>query len=175
MQIEEWKPVPGYEGLYEVSDHGRVRSLPRPYSPGLTYLKPSKRDPYYHSFSLTREAITKKFRAHELVMIAFNPKPTQGKLEIRHLDGDPLNNRLSNLGWGSPSENKEDRKAHGTWGWKLTLNDIHEIYVCRMFGHTLKALALKYGATETTISHIYNGKTWKHAYAEFFNTYDNPN
>jgi hypothetical protein len=105
-------------------------------------------------------------------MMVFNPKISSDGLEIRHLDGNPLNNCLTNLAWGTPAENKEDRKTHGTWGWKLSEPIVREVYVLRLFGETLGSLAKRFHTTPQTISHIFNGKTWKHVYADFFNTYD---
>ena len=105
---ENWAPISGYEGRYEVSDLGRVRSLcgrgrilvPWPKPKG--YLMVGLRG------GDEREAKT----VHGLVLAAFDgPRPDD--LETRHLDGDPTNNRLSNLIYGTGTENQIDRVRHG--------------------------------------------------------------
>jgi len=105
---EQWRPVPAFEGKYEVSDLGRVKSLrwtpPRILRPG-----PSN---YGHMSVVLGRRNTRM--VHELVLIAFvGPRPP-GQ-ETRHLDGDPANNRLDNLCWGTRSENNRDAVRHGTW------------------------------------------------------------
>lgn len=111
---ERWLPVPGHEGLYEVSDHGRVRSLDRVITMkngrkrrqrGIV-LKPVNSNGY-HCVNVGALRYV-----HRLVLEAFVGPPPPG-METRHLDGDPHNNRLGNLKWGSSSENNDDIVAHG--------------------------------------------------------------
>lgn len=114
---ERWAAVPGYEGSYEVSDQGRVRSLPRVNSVGRAVkgriLKPGIDSGGYHLYTLWSEGRGKSFRAHGLVMAVFvGPRPDG--LEVRHLDGDPANPQLTNLAYGTPSENQRDKIEHGT-------------------------------------------------------------
>jgi hypothetical protein len=114
--MSEWRPVVGWEGLYEVSDGGEARSLPRVIirSDGRRQplrgrvLKPAvDRDGYQ------RVHIGVKRGVHQLVVEAFIG-PCPPGLEIRHLDGNPANNALSNLRYGTRSENGMDRVRHGT-------------------------------------------------------------
>jgi hypothetical protein len=110
---ERWLPVSGYHGFYEVSDHGRVRSLPRTSTRGgILKASPSKQRGHMY-VSLCREGKQKSFTVHSLVMKAFvgAPPPCQ---EIRHLDGDPSNNHLDNLKYGTRGENNLDQVLHGT-------------------------------------------------------------
>ena len=119
--MELWTSIAGYEGFYEVSNYGNVRSLTRfvPYGrhKGMTY---TGRDlklfvtNNYLSVKLARAGITKTFYAHELVMMAFDgPRPEiDERCEIRHLDGNKLNNNFSNLAYGTVKENAADRKLH---------------------------------------------------------------
>jgi hypothetical protein len=109
---EEWRAIPGWEGCYEVSSWGRVRSLPGPRRrPGLRKLYQAKRGGYL-AVSLCRENRSRPYVVHKLVALAFlGPRP-EG-LEVRHLDGDPLNPHLSNLKYGTSSENKRDLLKHG--------------------------------------------------------------
>lgn len=116
-----WTSVPGYDGFYEVSNYGDVRSLTRfvPYGKhkGTTYkgreLKQFLTNNYL-SVKLAKAGVTKTIYVHELVLLAFEgPRPDLGSRgEIRHLDGDKLNNALNNLKYGTTKENAADRKLH---------------------------------------------------------------
>lgn len=117
---ENWLPVAGYEGLYSVSDQGRVRSEPRIISNGwrgtrhwegriLSTNCPALRGRQrrYPSVTLYRNNVGHKFRVQYLVTEAFiGPRPPD--LEVLHYDDDPNNNRLSNLRYGTHAENKAD-------------------------------------------------------------------
>ena len=115
MTIKEvWKPVCGYEGLYEVSDLGNVRSLPRNTTKGKV-LKP-----YINTFNgyayvcLSKDNRRTQKRVHALVMMAFCPvdkKPGYDPMfTIDHVDGNKTNNELSNLEWCTQAENQ--RRAY---------------------------------------------------------------
>ncbi|MEW1706979.1 NUMOD4 motif-containing HNH endonuclease [Microbacterium sp. NPDC089190] len=118
---ERWLPVPGWDGLYEVSDEGRVRSLARVVMRrnGVA-LRVRSRDlvaspePNGHlQVSLKSPGVRSQRRIHQLVLEAFvGPRPPGH--ETCHNDGDPSNNRLENLRWDTQSENTRDRVVHGT-------------------------------------------------------------
>lgn len=116
---EEWKWIPGYEGLYEVSVTGKVRSYylrsnnPKIMSTPQKELSSSLNNKGYEGVSLQKLGVAKRFTIHRLVLTAFVGEPLKGQ-ECRHLDGNRLNNQLSNLAWGSRSENAQDRLRHGT-------------------------------------------------------------
>ena len=112
--MEIWKPIPGYKG-YEASDLGRVRSWRGRWGrtePRLLALRLSNGYPgvgLYKDDGVSRDARS----VHSLVAQAFiGPRP-EG-YEVRHLNGDRTDNRLSNLAYGTPSENKLDAVSHGT-------------------------------------------------------------
>lgn len=107
-RCEQWRAVPGHEGRYEVSDLGRVRSLRR-----CIVLATARASRYGHrSVSLSVAGERRTARVHHLVLEAFvGPRPAG--LETRHLNGDPSDNRLANLTYGTPSENQRDRVRHG--------------------------------------------------------------
>lgn len=120
---EVWKPVPGYEGLYEVSDEGRVRSLDRDVTQtsrrGALYtlrkkgklLRPGRMPSGHLSVALGRG---NSQCVHRLVLLAF-VGPAPDKHECCHNNGNPADNRLENLRWGTRSENIKDAIRHGTW------------------------------------------------------------
>ncbi len=105
-EVEQWRPIPGWEGLYQVSDHGRVRSLRTG-----KILKAGMNRRHRHVALCSGGG--KSFRVHRLVMEAFVGPLPEG-MEVRHLDDDPDNNRLSNLVYGTRSENMLDRVRNGT-------------------------------------------------------------
>lgn len=108
---ERWLPVPGYEGLYEVSDRGRVWSAPRATTRG-GILKQSLSHGYL-VVNLTKRGVQKVHQVHQLVATAFiGPRP-EG-METRHLDGNPQNSRVTNLVYGTHSDNMRDALRHGT-------------------------------------------------------------
>ncbi len=111
---ERWLPLPGYEGLYDVSDHGRVRS----WHPWRSHPVPRERSQYvrpdgHMGVGLNKNGVQWSAKVHLLVMSAFvGPRPDG--METRHLDGDPANNVLPNLAYGTKSENALDSVRHGT-------------------------------------------------------------
>lgn len=116
------RAVPGFEGIYEVSDGGRVWSLDRMQTMKNGHrrtvkgreLKPALTGGGYPHVSLWRDGRQAWFTAvHRIVALAFiGPRP-EG-MEVRHLDGNPENNALANLTYGTPSENQFDKVRHGT-------------------------------------------------------------
>lgn len=104
--IEEWKPVEGFEGLYEVSNHGNVRRIFRYGRPWIGLCKPKiTKDGYYES-TLVKDGKPKSIRTHRIVAKAFCENP-ENKLEVNHIDGNKLNNRADNLEWCTSSENQK--------------------------------------------------------------------
>lgn len=122
QSTERWLPVPGWEGWYEVSDHGRVRSLDREV-PHARYgvmrlrgrtLTPTANTNGRMQIALCREKRrgTRQVQVHRLVLEAFvGPCPTG--MQACHWDDDPSNNHLSNLRWDTPSNNMHDRVRNG--------------------------------------------------------------
>lgn len=113
---EAWLSVPDYEGLYEVSSTGVVRSLPRVDANGRRVrgrLLSVRTQPSGHrTVKLSRDATSRHVGVHRIVLLAFDGVPESGQ-EACHGDGNPANNNLSNLRWGTRSENLLDRVRHG--------------------------------------------------------------
>lgn len=123
-EYEEWRPVVGYEGLYEVSDLGRVKSLPRMtptrwgtsrfHPGGLLSVRSSPTTGYVRTTLVdARRGMKRYANVHSLVLEAFvGPRPNG--MECCHRDGDRGNAALSNLRWDTRSANTKDAVAHGT-------------------------------------------------------------
>jgi len=120
LPIEEsWRPIPGYEGNYEVSDLGRVRSLDRVLTCGsqrrrftgqiLSQFPNGEGRP---TASINRDGRPRRVLVHRLVLLAFVGEPPAGHVAC-HNDGDCTNNRLSNLRWDTERENQLDIVRHG--------------------------------------------------------------
>ena len=91
--IEEWKAIPGYEGLYEVSNKGNVRNVRRN-----TLLRLTKTNKGYIQVGLSKNGILTVLKVHRLVAQAFLPNPDNLPM-INHKDEDKTNNRVENLEW----------------------------------------------------------------------------
>jgi hypothetical protein len=100
--MEVWRDIPGYEGLYQASTFGRIKSLVRRKE---RVLKPTVRRDGYASVKICGKKQQRKL-VHRLVAETFLANP-QNKREVNHLDGNKTNNSISNLEWVSPSENKK--------------------------------------------------------------------
>ena len=110
--LEVWKPVSGYEGLYEVSNFGRVRRIFRYGRPYISLCKPKiTRDGYFES-ALVKENKYKFIRTHRIVAQAFCDNP-ENKPEVNHKDGNKLNNCSENLEWVTSSENQKHAYRSG--------------------------------------------------------------
>lgn len=116
MEKEQWRDVIGWEGRYQVSDLGNVRSLPRCWGRGnlkrcfgeAIIMRQQNHVGGYRFVHLRRPGIHKKMFIHRLVAIAFIENPEEAAL-VDHKDRDRTNNRLENLQWASYSQNNQYR------------------------------------------------------------------
>lgn len=111
---ERWLPIPGWEDIYQVSDQGRVWGIPRERTRG-GILKPIKVNKWGH-LEVTLHGgpgVRERWLIHRLVMLAFVGPCPEGE-EVRHLDGNPGNNTLANLAYGTHGQNNRDAVEHGT-------------------------------------------------------------
>jgi hypothetical protein len=170
--MERWKPIPGFEGFYDVSDVGRVRSVPRIIeiggqrayrrSVGARILKPGKGVRGHLHLCLWMQHEKRQLGLHVAVLLAFaGPRP-EGMYAC-HRDGDPSNNALENLYWGTPAENVADAKRHGTFRSrepKLTVEQVRQIRALAA-GATRNALARQFNVSQAQISRIALGQHWR--------------
>lgn len=110
---ENWRDILGYEGLYQISDNGKVKSLPHKTTGhnGITYpfggiiLKPQSDKFGYLRVALRKNSVAVLTSVHRLLAQHFIPNPLN-KEQVNHIDGDKANNVLLNLEWATRSENK---------------------------------------------------------------------
>lgn len=156
------KAIPGFDGYYAGED-GFVYSVKTGKYKRLTSYK-SKKHPYLMVGVHQNGKKTKK-KIHTLILMAFVGDRPVG-LEARHLDGNCLNNKPSNLKWGTRQENVDDKKIHGTipigtrnGRAKLTKEQVLEIISLKGDLST-GAIACKFNVAQTTISAIHTGRSW---------------
>ena len=164
-----WRTVPGYPA-YEVSVDGVVRRCQgfrcrRAHRVLVPFIRPNG----YAQVILYRDGRRQRFGVHQLVALAFlGPKPSPLH-QVAHLDGQRLNNHVSNLAWLLPIENDAHKDLHGT---RLRGSQIHsaklveaQVVLIRQalaVGIRQCALAQTYGVSDSTVSLIARAKTWRH-------------
>lgn len=103
---EIWKDIPGFEGYYQASNFGRIKSLGTitKYKPKERILKLAKSNAGYLRVHIGHHYNRRTWNVHRLIAITFIPNPLNKK-EVNHIDGDTTNNKVDNLEWVTPSEN----------------------------------------------------------------------
>lgn len=170
VRVEEsWCPVPGWELFYEVSDLGRVRSLPRQTSSGRRggkILQPARKNTYGHlkvTLSKPGQRVTRD--VHWLVTRAFLGDPPPGT-EACHGTGGASDNSLANLRYGTCAQNQQDRLRDGTDSRgeknvraKLTWEKVRQIRLRASEPHRL--LAEEFGVSPAAIWQVLHNRQWK--------------
>lgn len=164
MPNEIWKPVNGYEGHYEISNKGRIKSVQRTIKSTsgdrvlLSKIKPVFIGPHGYMFAhLRKDKKARTIPVHRIIAIAFIPNP-EGKPCVNHIDADKTNFHISNLEWVTYKENLHHALKLSKGGnSKLTVEQVIEI---RNSKEKNVHLAKKYNVVVETISHIKNNKTW---------------
>lgn len=166
--IEQWKDIENYEGLYQISNCGRVCRVKGYRCKKQRILKHGCNNRGYKYVNLWKNNQYKTYTIHTLVLKTFIGYKPEGK-QCRHLDGNKHNNKIINLRWGTNSENQLDRATHGTtnrgeqsYNAKLTNVEIHYIRYLIVSGITQSQIAKQFHVNPHTISDIKTGKTWRH-------------
>lgn len=170
MSTEIWKDIDGYEGLYKVSNIGRVRNE------RCMIMKGSDNGRGYLSVRFCINYLKRSKKIHRLVAEAFIPNPLN-KPQVNHINGIKTDNRVENLEWCTLQENIDHAVSTGLWdknkhnagngennGFsKLTEKDVLEIrskFKPRIY--TRDMLAVEYGVKASCIKDVVNRKSWKH-------------
>ena len=192
---EIWKQYP-YGNLYEVSNYGRIKR--KKYVTSQNHILPEvilkwqySADGYaYVGVKTTKtDNIKKNRRVHVLVAETFLPAPIDpNKTQVNHIDGNKLNNSVSNLEWVTPKENSIDRSENGlqpkkiyTYTGKLTKEQQEEI-LFRLSTENIsnRQIAKEYGVSHTTINSLVNnkydyGEHYQNEYQDFLKIIDKLN
>lgn len=177
---EKWRDVVGYEGLYQVSNLGRIKSLYHFPANKIGNDDKSKsrilrqgkathgRTNDCYVVVLCKNKIKKTSNVHRLVAIAFIPNPLN-KPHINHIDGNPLNNICTNLEWCTPKENTQDALRRGTFkegenGPNASFTNRQVLEIRKEFNGRygeITKLAIKYGISASTMQAMIKRKTYK--------------
>lgn len=175
---EIWKPVVGYEGLYDVSNLGRVKSRDRLTKrrdhrrvvvPGRVMVTRARGNtPYIRVILRGGNGRSKTHAVHRLVLFAFCGAPKAGH-SARHMDGNPENNALRNLAWATHSDNCRDKERHGTSqrgerNGRASMTDAQAAMVLRLYamGEPLAVIAAKHNLRLHAVRALAGGRSWKH-------------
>ena len=157
--MEQWKPINGFDSLYEISNFGRVRS--RKHFNSVLSGGVGGRNVKYKIVSLSREGKKFSYYVHRLVAFHFIRPPVDGE-EINHVDFNPLNNHVSNLEWvtskqnsihsrGNMSKAKQGEKHPKS---KMTDKQAIQIKRLRKQGKSYKEIAAAYNITTGDVANI---------------------
>lgn len=170
--MELWMDIPSFKGTYQASSEGKIRSVNHKVvrSNGRTktiqehILKPAQYDKYGHQMvTLKVNGIQKHRTVHSLILEAFVGERPKDKPVIRHIDGNPRNNCLENLVYGTHQENSIDMVDQGRQGsQKLDREKVLEIRekLNKVIPHRI--IAKEYGVHPSSIMDIKMRRTYKH-------------
>lgn len=183
---EIWKDIPNFEGSYQVSNMGRVRSVDREvtYKDGKKcrhkgrVLKPYLNNKGYEYLKLCIDNGRNNKSVHRLVLEAFKPHVNMSDLEVNHIDGNKLNNHLTNLEWVTRRDNilhaydmgLIKNRGKDSYHVKLSNADVLDILQRLDTGESQGDIALDYGVGRTSISNINTGTTWRSVREEYERT-----
>lgn len=173
--MEIWKDVLGYEGIYQVSDLGNVKSLDRvSYHPRFGDMnlkggiKKQCNNRYgYLMVGLHKEGRLKSHTVHRLVAIAFIPNP-ENKSEVNHKFGNKKDNRAIVLEWNTQEENIEHAirtglsVSKGEYNSNSKLTESQVLEIRKNTTKTMRQMSIEYNVVFSCISGIIKRKTWKH-------------
>lgn len=166
--MEVWKNIKGYEGLYQISNLGRVKALEKVKNYTVngkqrkSILKEKILKPVYNygycRVILWKDNVIKNYRIHRLVAEHFIDNP-HNKLEVNHINADKKDNRVENLEWATSQENQQHAFNNGLNSRKLKTNEALDV-----LNSNQKALdlSIKYNVSISTIRCIKKRESYKY-------------
>lgn len=178
MTDEIWKDVVGYEGLYAISNTGKLKSYDHLAANGHFHrgmiITPVSTPDGYLRVGIYKNGKRKNVVIHRLVAEAFLPNPNN-YTQINHIDEDKTNNCVTNLEWCTPYYNlhygsrRYAISGEKCWLAKLTAQDVASIkseYKKNVPGCGVPAIAKKYGVSRRAVFNIIHGISWRHLLKE---------
>lgn len=169
--MEKWKDIQGYEGRYQASDFGRIKSLKRKGRTQDRVIGSLANHGYLTAQLMRNGKREKTFQIHRLVAITFIPNP-HNLPEINHKNGIKTDNRVCNLEWVSHYENIKHAERTGLIGIRpkgeeVKISKLKEVQVLEIrrkynAGVPCAVLKMEYGVCSGTVHMIVKNKTWKH-------------
>ena len=159
---EEWRDIQGFEGLYQISNYGRVKSLDHYASNGFKEIlyqgKILKLHPHngYLITHLCKNNIVKTIAVHRLVAMVFVENPNNYS-QVNHLDGNKSNNHFENLEWCDQRHNVIHRVLTGLRKLKVPRDCFQYIYEEKKKGRSIQSLANEFHVGKTRIWQIVKG------------------
>lgn len=169
---EQWRDLPKFVGRYQVSNYGRIKSLPNARRHSELIMTPTIHKSGYPMVNLTTAKATggwkqKSYWLHRLVLETWEGECPPG-MEGCHNDGNPLNCRADNLRWDTPKGNAADKLRHGTANIRtqnpnavLTEDQVTEIKRLLASGVGVMQVSRQFNVSKGAISAIKNGRTWQ--------------
>ncbi|MNQ86769.1 NUMOD4 motif protein [compost metagenome] len=176
MEQEVWKDIEGFEGMYQISNLGRVKSLARHYNREDRVIKGNPNKQYYLQVQLYKDRKRHVYLVHRLVMQAFEPIDNPSEMAVNHKDFNVQNNTLSNLEWCTTAENNQHYWDNAVLSERLATprGETHHLAVLteekvkeirRLYEENIvtnkSELGRMFGCRENTIRQILKRTTWK--------------
>lgn len=167
IEGEVWLPIHGWEGLYEISNMGRVKSFKRKI---VKILKQEVQKYDYLQTQFIKLGITTRQKVHRVVAITFIPNP-ENKPQVNHINGIKHDNRVENLEWCTAHENmvhaftiglKRNLSGVNSIRSNLSIENINEIFKLREENQTYSKIGAKFNLTKGAIYRILKKKSWQH-------------
>ena len=174
---EVFEDLKGYEDTYQISEFGRIFSKRRLVGNKIIFgreLEPQLTSDGYLKVTLSKDGTSKRFYVHRLVAMQFIDNINNLE-QVNHIDGNKLNNNVTNLEWCTKEENQNhavehNLMQHGEARPSAILKESEVIEIYKAKGILSSAqLSAKYGVSKNTINRILRGEKWSYLYKQYFN------